>query len=319
MEPLFEQVYHGCAAELYDEAFSDVYWNKIYRGKEYFLTQELGAWETALSLTRNFFPEGDLSQIPYVKREGAQSLLLNSAWLILLYTSRPREAERPLLLSAEISEGLKDWSEVSIRYQNLADLQFRMGEIEKGLESAKRAHEAAERVGSDKNIAKSKSYIAWILHLLGKDRETEKEFKEADELQREIDPDRNRLHSLVGVFYSDFLISTKRVDEADELVKKNLEICRRRNWVANISRCHRCLAVIRRIKGDYKEALSHLQTSLELSRKVGIPFLEIEALIEYGKLYIRKAEYEYAITAANIALKACKKQAFCSMSLMQRW
>jgi hypothetical protein len=32
MQPLFEQVYHGCAAGLCDEVFDDVYWDKIQRG-----------------------------------------------------------------------------------------------------------------------------------------------------------------------------------------------------------------------------------------------------------------------------------------------
>ena len=43
MQPLFEQVYHGCKAELYDEVFDNVYWNKIRRGDEFYLTAKLGA------------------------------------------------------------------------------------------------------------------------------------------------------------------------------------------------------------------------------------------------------------------------------------
>jgi hypothetical protein len=35
MQPLFEQVYHGCSAGLYDEVCYDVYWEKIKRKTEY--------------------------------------------------------------------------------------------------------------------------------------------------------------------------------------------------------------------------------------------------------------------------------------------
>ncbi len=50
MQPLFEPVYHGCAAGLYDEVCDDVYWEKIHRKEKYVITQKLGAWETDRSL-----------------------------------------------------------------------------------------------------------------------------------------------------------------------------------------------------------------------------------------------------------------------------
>jgi hypothetical protein len=77
MQPLFEQVYHGCAAGFYDEVFEDIYWVKIHRRDKYFITQKLGAWETALSLVKTFFPEGDLSQMSLVSKKGNQSWLLS--------------------------------------------------------------------------------------------------------------------------------------------------------------------------------------------------------------------------------------------------
>jgi hypothetical protein len=48
MQPLFEQVYHGCAAGLYDEVYYDVYWEKIQRRGEAFIIHKLGVWETDL-------------------------------------------------------------------------------------------------------------------------------------------------------------------------------------------------------------------------------------------------------------------------------
>ena len=38
MQPLFEQVYHGCGAGLYDEAFDDVYLEKIQKISEGVMT-----------------------------------------------------------------------------------------------------------------------------------------------------------------------------------------------------------------------------------------------------------------------------------------
>ncbi|MEW6482803.1 MAG: tetratricopeptide repeat protein [bacterium] len=66
-----------------------------------------------------------------------------------------------------------------------------------------------------------------------------------------------------------------------------------------MSRCHRCLAAIERIKGNRKEAQVHLQQALEIARKVGMPELEIEALLELSRLWLDMKRYKEAIQDAN--------------------
>jgi len=193
-------------------------------------------------------------------------------------------------------------------YQNLADLQYQAGEIEKGLESAKRALEMAEKADSDESIMISKAYVAQILHLSGASKDAEKWFREANDLEKKSSG--YRLYSRRGVAYADFFISNKRIDEALELTRQNLQICQEENFVNDISRCHRCLGAIKRIKGNHQEAQVHLQETLELARKVGVPSLEIEALLEYGRLYLVKGEYNNAINAGNDVLKICERTGF---------
>jgi tetratricopeptide (TPR) repeat protein len=308
MQPLFEQVYHGCAAGLYDKVCDDVYLGEIYRGGEFFIYHKLGAWEVNLSLARTFFPEGDLSKMPLVSNKSIKSWLLNEAGLALLNTGRSKEAEEPIKRHNEIKIELKDWKNASVGYQNLAELQFRTGELESGLESAKKALDGAEKAKSDVDITDSKACLAWLLHLLGKSEEAGKEFREADELEGKISGD--RLYSAWGVLYADFLISMKRIDEAFELTKQNIEICQRYNIVNDISRCHRCLGAIERIKGNYKEAKNHLQNALEIARKVGMPSLEIDALLEFGRLHLDMERHEDSIRDAKEVLEFCARTGF---------
>ncbi|MEW6618411.1 MAG: tetratricopeptide repeat protein [bacterium] len=308
MQPLFEQVYHGCSAELYDEVLYDVYWEKIQRGQKGFLVYKLGAWETDLSLIRNFFPDEDLSKMPLVSEKSKQSWLLNEAGLALLSTGRPKEAEEPFLTAVRMGVEAKDWENASTGYQNLTGLRFRAGRLKEANEGAKKAHDAAEKAGSEKNIRNSKAYLAWILHLLGKDEEAEKGFQQADELERKISGYRD--YSITGVFYADFLISIKQIDEAFELTKANLEICQSENWPDDISRCHRCLAAIERLKGNHKEAETHLQQAFEIARRVGVPDLEIEALLELSRLWLDMKRYKEAISQANQILKLCERTGF---------
>ena len=308
MQPLFEQVYHGCAAGLYDEVCGDVFREKIQRREVGFLIHKLGAWETILFLLKTFFPEGDLSGFPLVSKKGNQSWLLNEAGLALLCTGRPKDAEDLFFTTLQMVIEEKEWVNASWDYRNLADLQFRIGEIESGLESAKKAFAAAGKAMSDFNIWTSKAYLAWIHYFLGKSKEAEVEFREADELS--INNEGNRLRTFDGVHYSDFLISMKRIDEAFELTKQNLTICKSANWIAHISSCHRCLGAIERIKGNHKEAEDHLQTALELARKVGMPFLEIEVLLEFGRLHLDMKRHEKAIESGNAVLKLCERTRF---------
>jgi hypothetical protein len=116
MQPLFEQVYHGCAAGLYDEVCDDVYWGKIHRKEKYVITQKLGAWETDRSLVKTFFPEGDLSQMPLVSEKSNQSLLLSEAGLVLLNTGRPKEAEKPLKTAIDIDIEVNQIAYASVGY-----------------------------------------------------------------------------------------------------------------------------------------------------------------------------------------------------------
>jgi tetratricopeptide (TPR) repeat protein len=308
MQPLFEQVYHGCAAGLYDEVYEDVYWAKIHRRDEFFITRKLGAWETDLSLAKTFFPEGDLSQMPLVGKKSRQGWLLAEAGLALLTIGRPREAEGPTKRHNEIKIELKDWANAGVGYQNLVNIQFRTAELDSGLESARKALDLAEKAKHDQYIVKSKAYLAWILHLLGKNEEAGNWFRQGDELQIKID--RNRLYSLFGVFYADFLISMKRIDEAFELTKQNLVICQGNTWPDDISRCLRCLGAIERIKENHNEAEVNLQNALEFARKVGMPDLEIEAMLESNRLQLDMGRHKDAIRDAKEVLKICARTGF---------
>jgi tetratricopeptide (TPR) repeat protein len=311
MEPLFEQVYHGCAAGLYDEVFNNIYLEKIGgRTTEYEITHKLGAWEVNLSLVRSFFPKGELSQIPFVSKKSDQSLICGVAGLALLCTGRPKEAEELLVrktnMQIEIED--KDWENLSVGYQTLAYLQFQTSEIEAGLDSAKKALEMAEKAESDEDIMAARAFLGWILHLMGKDEEAGNQFRQADELEGKRNG--HRLCSGYGVFYADFLMSMRGIDEAFELTRRNLEICENQHWPNDISRCHRCLGAIERIKGNYEEAEVHLQDALDICRKVGMPALEIEALLETGRLRVDMGRFEDAVRDADQALKICARTGF---------
>ena len=308
MQPLFEQVYHGCAAGLYDEALDDVYWEKIHRGDEHLIVHKLGAWESNLSLVRTFFPEDGFSQIPLVSKKAAQSFLLNEAGLALLSTGRPKEAQELFLTAIRKDINETGGKYASAGYRNLADLQFRTGELESGIESAKNALEMAKKTKRDDYIWVSKGYIAWIFYIMGKSEDAEKEFRQADELVHKIDG--HRIYGFSANNYTNFLISMKWIDEAFKLTKQNLEICQRNKWTSEVSRCYRCLGAIERIRGKKEKAEKHLEKALEIACKVGVPELEIDALLESGRLRLDMGRFDDAIRDADNVLEICGRTGF---------
>ena len=309
MQPLFEQVYHGCAAGLYDKMYQSIYRKKI-GGLPcgYKITHKLGAWETDLSLVKTFFSEGDLSQMPLVSKKSDQSWFLNEAGVALLNTGRPKEAKESLKRAIDLYVENNQIAYASQCYQNLADLQFRTGELESGLGSAKKALDAAKKAKSDQYIVKSKAYLAGILHLLSKSEEADNWFRQADKFEGKISG--YQLYSWYRVFYADFFIFFKRIDEAFELTKQNLEISQRHNWPDVISRCQRLLGAIERIKENYEGAGLLLQNALEIARKIGMPDLKIEAMLESGRLHLDMERHEDAIRDAKEVLKICARTGF---------
>lgn len=307
MRPLFEMVYHGTRAEMYDESLYDVYVGRIQRRDEAYLIHKLGACETNLGLVRNFFPDGDLSKTPMVISRSSQGYLINEAGLVLKNTGRPLAAE---MFKKNISLDVKGerWENASVGYQNLAGLQFRTGKINEAGESATEALRYSEKAENKQSQCDSKTYLAYITFLLGRMEEAGRMFEEVHMLQREISG--YGLYSQRGLWYSDFLLLAGKADKALEVKKKNLEICTRYGWPDDISRCHRSLGMIMRFKGKHNAAFTHLETALEIARKIGVPDIEAEALTERGRVYLEIEKYKEAEADLNAVLKIVERTSF---------
>ncbi len=292
-------------AGLYDEAYNDIFWEKISRRGDYFMTTKLGVWKSSVSLVTNFFPEGDLTQLPLVSKKHHQGLLLNLVAVALSNTGHPKEAIKLLSRSNEIEVDLKNWNNVSVQYRNLAEIQFRIGETIQAKFSAKKAVDTAEKTTSDQQISDSGAYLAWVVYLLGKTREAYERFRRSDVIEKKVTG--HRLCGLRGVFYADFLLTIKGTEEAYELSMANLMLCQDYNLLTQISQCHRSLGAIERIEGNREEAEIHLQNARKIGRRIGIPFLEIEALLESSRLNLDRRRHKDAIQDANKVLEFCSR------------
>ncbi len=65
-----------------------------------------------------------------------------------------------------------------------------------------------------------------------------------------------------------------------------------------------------RIKGNHKEAEDHFQEALEIAKRIGVPGLEIEALLEFSRLDLDRERFGDAIHKANETLKIVDRTGF---------
>ena len=118
MTPLFYAVYHGCRAGRHDECFQEVYWRRILRDDEFYITKKLGAFGTDLSLLANFF-EPPWARPNLAFSPAAQSWLLNQAGFVLRATGRMADAVEPMRAGAAADVALEDWENAAISHGNL--------------------------------------------------------------------------------------------------------------------------------------------------------------------------------------------------------
>ena len=108
MQPLFRAVAHGCAAGLHQQVLVEVYYTRIKRSDQHYLTSQLGAFSDDLATLAHFFaspwstPAAGLT-------EDAQAAALNWAGFRLCALGRLREAQQPMQASEAMIVDKKNW------------------------------------------------------------------------------------------------------------------------------------------------------------------------------------------------------------------
>jgi len=308
MQPLFEQVYHGCHSGMYDKVLKDIYKAKIQRGEEYHLIHKLSSWETNIRIVQNFFPSRDMTKLPLLTDRCDQSYLLGEAGLSSAYTGRALLAEKcfGVMIEMDVEDG--DLKESSIAYHNLSEVQIRIGKLSEAINSAIKAFEYSEKNKDKQMQSHSKSILAYGYFLRGEMEKADKLFAEANDLEKKVTG--KELISIWGVQYAYFLLKYNRVGEASELNDKNLEFCIEYNSNDGISQCNCITGAVERLKRDFNKAGEHLERSLEISKNGSNIWIKVEALLERGRLRVDTGDLKGAITDAETVLEIINRTEF---------
>ena len=274
MEPLFAAVAHGCMAGLHQETLDDVYWQRIRRGNEAYTLHKLGAFGADLAVLSHFF------QVPWSQpaaslKEEDKAFMLNEAGFGLRAVGRLQEAIQPMKAGLEMRINQKVWDGASKNAGNLSELLLTLGEVSQAVEVARQGVTHADRHGDDFQREARRTTLADALHQSGQIKEAEKWFREAEEMQKQRQPEFPFLYSVQGFQFCDLLLEQGRHQEVEERAEAAIKIAQRNGWLLHIALDRLSLGRTWMIKtmaektGDFTTAEEYLQQAVAGLRNAG--------------------------------------------------
>ena len=213
MQPLFHAIAHGVAAGHVQEVFDEVYWRRIQRSNEAYITRVLGAFGPRLAASSHFFdppwttPHPDLTP-------GDQAWVLSSAAFALTSLGRLVESVEPRRASLERYIASKDWKNAAVVGGTQCETLLTLGRVNEALPIAQTALEHAKEFGDKQQIEINFTYMANAQLAAGALDDSLASFQQAEKLQAEHRPDLEGLVSLWGYGYGDLLLERGEIDDA---------------------------------------------------------------------------------------------------------
>lgn len=213
MQPLFNAVEHGCAAELHQEVFDTVYWPRISREKAFYLAQK-GNFDVDLSVLAHFFSEH--WKIPVSSLSiFAKANVLRSAGYRLRALGRITESIDPFMAEQEYWDELK-----KPKLYDLVEPHLTLGNIDTGLEIAKRSIKLKYQE-FDRRLECVAIY-ARALHQSGNSKDAERVFVN---IERGLKRHNNHLKYLSGIHhfrYCELLLEQQKFKQVERRCLYNL-------------------------------------------------------------------------------------------------
>ena len=206
LQPLYQAVAHGCRAGLHQEVSDTVYYDRILRRDAFYSTRKVGAFGSDLGAVACFF-EQPWTRLSSHVSERDQAWLLNEAAFRLRALGRLAEAVEPMRTTLEASGSKGQWKDAAVAASNLSELELTLGQVTESLRDAAQALTFADRSGDAFQRIARRATLADVLHQAGRRREALERFREAEQMQAEVQPAYPLLYSVQGFRYCDLLLA----------------------------------------------------------------------------------------------------------------
>jgi tetratricopeptide (TPR) repeat protein len=206
LQPLYQAVAHGCQAGLQQEACDKVYFARIARGNEGYAVKKLGVFGSELGAIACFF-DSPWSRISSALTESDQAWVLGQSAFRLRALGRLAEALEPLRATKDIEVEHERWKRAAQIACNLSELELTLGEVTGAVADAEQSVTYADRSGDAFMRKTNTARLADALHQAGRRSEAETRFREAEQMQKEMQPDYPLLYTVSGFQYCDLLLA----------------------------------------------------------------------------------------------------------------
>ena len=292
MQPLFRAVAHGCAAGLHQQALDEVYWPRIQRsGKENYLCNQLGAFSDDLATVAHFFANPWNTPVAGLTAAD-QALALSWAGFRLRALGRLREAQQPMQAGEDMSVEQEDWKGAAQDASNLSELQLTLGEVAAAVASAERSVEHADRSEDLFLRMAFRTTHANALHQYGEQNAALELFQEAEELQKQLQPQYPQLYSLPGFQYCDLLLALGQIQQVLERAQQTLAWVKQAGApLLTIALNHLSLGRAHLQQQRLPAAQQHLDQAVDGLRAAGYQDYLARGLLARAELYCQQGDY----------------------------
>lgn len=204
LQPLYQAVAHGCQAGLQKDALETVYIRRIFGERAYSIRQ-LAAFGSDLGTLASFFETPWTRVAPFLE-ESDQGWLLNTASFYLRALGRLSEALEPMRAGMNVAAGREAWKNASIGASNLSELELTLGFVAIAVEDARQAVAYVDRSSDVYQQETARARHADALHQAGRRYESLENFREAEQIHAQNQPNYPLIYSINGFQYCDWLL-----------------------------------------------------------------------------------------------------------------
>jgi tetratricopeptide (TPR) repeat protein len=267
MMPLYVAVAHGCQAGRHQETLVSVYELRILRQNVHFSWKKLGSFGADLAALAGFFDPPWRRPVAGLG-ERSRAFVLHQAGLYLRALGRLAEAAQPMRAALEARVAQNDWDEAARADYNLGELYLIIGDLSQALDYAEQDIGLADRSGVGFLQAASRSLLANALHEAGGLAEAEALFREAEEMQKEREPEYPILYSGLGFRYCDLLLGQGKVREVQNRAGQTLEWARQQGSLLDIALDHLSLGRAHLMQAQREGSRDFSQATVYLNQAV---------------------------------------------------
>ena len=227
MSPLFTAVPHGCAAGHHLEVFKDVFLKRIQRGYPPYSIHTLGAIHANLMMLHNFFKIPWKETVPELTHE--KDFLFGAVGVCLRALGHLNEAV-PLFEGAlDLDVAEKSWEGAAADSANLSEVHMARGDLVVSLKLANQAVKFADITGHWFTRCYARTCRGTVFHQMARFAEAITDFRDAEQIQIQNQPEFSVLYAYQGFRYSDLLLDLQQISDAKKRALTGLSLAKMLN------------------------------------------------------------------------------------------